>query len=375
MGEDARPHAGHGSEPGPEAPETRAITLRATENGTPVTRRSRRRRRWLTVLGVFTVLLVTLAGTGYYLVQRTAAHYDSQIHRIADAIDEESQPTADAEAGDAMNIMLVGTDNQEGQDLDGNRWQVTSQRSDVIMIVHVPADRKDVQVVSIPRDSWVEVEGKGEAKINSAFNGGDVSRAVTTVENLTDVRIDHVVMVDFNGFADIVDALGGVTITVPETTTDDYQGTIEAGTYVMDGETARRYVRQRYALSGGDFDRIKRQQNLIRAIAKKLIAADTLTDLGTLQDTISAITTNLAMDDAFTLSELTELAWSLRSVRASDLQFMTVPVEGTGRSDDGQSIVVLDEEADAELFTALRKDTMQEWIAANDPDLLPETVS
>lgn len=342
--------------------------------------RTRSRPRRQTVTLVVLVVLVVVAGLVAALALAAditvRERYDSRIERFDDptrSIPEESRaPEATGVAQGARTYLLLGSDSRISAG-DPSRWEAGAQRTDAIMLVHLPADRSALYVMSIPRDTWVDIPGRGEAKINAAFSHGGPSLLVQTVEQLTGVRVDHLGVVDFEGFVQMTDALGGVEITVPEETRDS-RNTFPAGTYTMDGEQALGYVRQRYGLDGGDFDRVKRQQNWIRAVLGDALSRDTLTSPATLDDFLLATTSAVALDDGFDAGRLRGLAFELRGLRRDDLRFLTVPVAGTGRSDDGQSIVLLDEPAADGLWQALREGTVEQWVASGEAELLGETV-
>lgn len=337
----------------------------------------KRRRRWLIVLGVFAAVIVMFTGGGYLVLQRVASGWDQNIERLGDpfkGIPTDTRPLTDPNAGNAVNILLLGSDSRVSAG-DPTQWAAGAQRTDAIMLLHIQADRKSAYVMSFPRDSWVTVPGHGKAKINAAFSWGGPTLMVQTVEQLTKVRIDHLAIVDFQGFKEITDALGGVTITVPKTVSSAKQGTVEAGTHNMNGEEALTYVRQRYNLPGGDFDRVKRQQNWIRAVMVKLMSQGTLTNPFKLNDAMTALTKSLSIDDAFTFNEMKDLALSSRDLRAGDVKFFTVPVSGTGWSPDHkQSIVNLNAAAGATLFDAVRTDKIGPWLAVHKTETLGTTV-
>lgn len=339
-------------------------------------RRLRGRRGVLLALGVLGGLFGLLVGIGAATALHLRSTYNENIERFGDpfeAIPQASRPTTEPGATGAMNILMLGSDSRVSAG-DPTQWTAGAQRTDAIMILHIPADRKSASLMSIPRDSWVKVPGHGMNKINAGFSLGGPTLMVQTVESVTGIRIDHVAIVDFDGFKEITDALGGVAITVPKTVSS-FQGTIKAGTYTMDGETALTYVRQRYNLPGGDFDRVHRQQNWIRAVMTKLMSSGTLKNPLKLNAAMSALTKSLATDDAFTIHEMQALALSMRNLRAGDVSFFTVPVKGTGWSPDHkQSIVVLDDKAGQALFRAVRKDDIGSWIETAQPDLLGKTV-
>jgi LCP family protein required for cell wall assembly len=332
------------------------------------------RYRWLYVL--LTLLLVVALATvgGVLFIRHKLASYDANIERFQDptaAIPAASRPAP--AKNDALNLLLLGSDSRISAG-DPSQWVAGAQRTDAIMLVHIPADRKGAYVVSIPRDSWVDVPGHGDNKINAGFSFGGPALMVQTVEQLTDVRIDHIVIADFEGFKDLTDTLGGVTITVPKSTKDE-RAEFPAGTYRMDGETALNYVRQRHNLPGGDFDREKRQQNWIRAVLKEMVSKGTLSDPVKVDQVLDQMTKSISTDDSFTLSEMRDLALSMRDLRSNDVAFMTAPVAGTGRSPDGkQSIVRLDQEAGVGLWKSVKDDAMVDWIEKNRPALLGGTV-
>lgn len=354
-----------------EAPTTSPIGLPGTPSPAPP--RSRRRRLLVRILVVVVVLGLVLAGVGagtYFWFQH---RLDGNIERIGDpftALPEVERPKAVAHG--ATNILLLGSDSRIST--DPAAWTRGAQRTDAIMIAHVPADRSGVTVTSIPRDSWVTIPGHGKNKINAGFSFGGPTLMVKTVEQYTGVRIDHVVIVDFEGFKDITDELGGVRINVAKSTSDE-RSSFKAGPQTMDGETALNYVRQRHNLPGGDFDRVKRQQNWIRAVAVKTLDRGTLTSPGKLTGVLDSATKSIAADDGFSIGAMRSLAVSLRSVRGEDLTFLTAPVSGTGRSPDGkQSIVLLDAEANRAFWKAVATDKVDAWITDNPDAALGRSV-
>ena len=182
----------------------------------------------------------------------------------------------------ALNILVVGSDQRDGN---------AGERTDTIMLVHLSAKRNDAAVISFPRDSLVQLpacrsqEGRpGQRRhrgmINASFNFGGIGCTWKTIETLTGIHIDHFVKVDFTGFKEMVDAIGGVDLCIPEPIRDKYvQLDLPAGWQTLQGEQALGYVRARYSLGdGSDIGRIQRQQNFIAAMAKKAISAETLTN-------------------------------------------------------------------------------------------------
>jgi LCP family protein required for cell wall assembly len=325
-------------------------------------------RLLLAVLALSLVLGGAAVAGVFYLQNK----YDNNVERFGDpfaGIPAASRP-APAPAN-VQNILLLGSDSRVSAG-DPSAWAVGAQRTDAIMVAHIPADRSGVQIVSIPRDSYVDIPGHGKNKINAAFSFGGPTLMVQTVEQLTKVRIDHVVIVDFTGFTRITDALGGVTINVAEATKDE-RSSFEAGPQHMNGEQALNYVRQRHNLPGGDFDRVKRHQNWIRAVARETLDRGTLTNPLQLNRVLDATTRTIATDSGFSVGEMRSIALSSRNVRAADMSFLTAPVKGTGRA-GAASIVVLDTPANQELWQAMAKDRMSGWIAANEDALLPSAV-
>jgi LCP family protein required for cell wall assembly len=231
------------------------------------------------------------------------------------------------------------------------------------MLVHLPSDRRGAYLVSFPRDSWVPIQGHGNAKINAALSFGGPPLLIATIEDLTGVRIDHFAILDFQGFQAMTDAVGGVDVRVAETVRDSARDVVwPAGTHRLDGEQALDFVRQRYNLPGGDFDRIKRQQAFLKALAGRVTDGDVLRNPLRLNAFLETATQTVSMDDTVTISDLRSLAVQLRSVRPDDIVFMTIPTAGTG-TENGQSVVYLDPATSRPLHRALRKDAVGEYVA------------
>ncbi|MFD7643349.1 LCP family protein [Kitasatospora sp. NPDC059795] len=336
----------------------------SAEDPDPAPRRRRGRRLLLWTLAV----LLVLFGGGFGALVWTANHYASSVARIPNAFPTggAAQPTAVPHTG--QTFLLVGLDARAdrpttGQAAKAPAWQLGAQRSDTMMLMHISADRKSVSVVSIPRDTWVPVPGHGSAKINAAYSWGGPALMVQTVQDLTHIRIDHVAVIDWNGFRALTDAVGGVDITIPRTI--EAKGDARewpAGTHHMDGAEALLYVRERHGLPNGDLDRTKRQQNFLRALMLRTMNSGTLSSPAKLTGLLGTVGDVVSVDDRLSNTDLYDLAWSLRGVRPDGVHFMNAPFGGFD-SIDGQSVVLMDGGAAGLLWDAMRGDRMDEYLA------------
>ncbi|MFJ3034742.1 LCP family protein [Curtobacterium pusillum] len=323
----------------------------------------KRRRPFLVALiatlGSLVGIAAVVAVVASVFVGGLARSYDAGKDVITDPFPTGSRP---ASSKGAQNILLIGSDSRSNHDPDGDR--AAGGRSDTLMLAHVPADRKGVYIMSIMRDSWVDVPGHGMAKMNAAYAWGGVPLTVQTVEQLLDVRIDHVAEIDFEGFKDMTDALGGVTVHSPEAF--EARGhTYTAGTNRLDGDAALAFVRERYSFADADYTRVKNQQTFMRGILDGVLSQGTITNPGRIQDFVTATSKYLSVDEGLTFQTLVGLGWSLRDVRPSDLTTFTMPTAGTGTSPDGQSIVNVNTLAVQSLSQALRSDDVPKWLQDN----------
>jgi len=323
---------------------------------------TRKRRRWLRVVliivGVLVILLGGVAAAGAFYLRSV----DKSVARV-DAfkqVPESGRPARAPEAKGAMNYLILGSDTRDPQSTNGSR-------SDTIILMHITKDHSGAQLVSIPRDTWAHVpksadgkNGNTTAKINAAYAWGGVPLTVQTVEAFTGVRIDHVIMVDFSGFKEIIDALGGVSINVEESFTA--HSSIDAGAgkaphydkgpQLMNGSQALDYARERYAFKDGDFARIRHQQQLIKAVLNKAASGGMLTNPGQLNAFLRATATSATVDSTMNIFDT---AADLRRLRSENLSFFTNPSKGTGMVGD-QSVVFPDPAKDKALYEAIRDD-------------------
>lgn len=317
--------------------------------------RRRRRRKFAVVFFIGLVILALVAtGSVYFYANRIVG----QVDRIPDAFEiPDAQRPADESTGD-LNILLAGSD-ARASGASASEWAPGASRTDAIMLLHIDADRESAQFISIPRDSWVTIPGVGKDKINAAFSLGGPSLYVSTVEKLTGVRIDHLALVDFKGFEQITDALGGVDITVAESGCGE-----RAGRQSMDGAEALRYVRQRSCLARGDFDRVQRQQRFLRSILRQTMAGGVFRSPGELNGVLNAMTRNLSVDGDWARGDMLRLAYRLRGLRPDDMTFLTAPLaeQPTGR-ESGASVVYLDPHDGRRLWRAVRRDDVGTYLA------------
>ncbi|GAA3349672.1 LCP family protein [Amorphoplanes nipponensis] len=267
----------------------------------------------------------------------------------------------------ALNILLVGSDSR---DPDAAKDDTNAWRADTLIVMHIPADHKSAQLVSIPRDLWVQIPSGNSAdcssgsrnKINAAFAFGGLPRAVRTVECMTDVHLDHVLAIDFGGFKEVTDALGGVDLKVEQSITSIHKPfrKFKKGTMHMDGAQALDWIRQRKQFARGDFARMQHQQEFLKALMDKAASTGTLSNPAKLNSFLKATTNAITADQDFSL---TDMAVQFRSLRGENLTFLTSPNLG-GQTIAGQSVVVSDREKALAMYKAMAADKMDEWMSS-----------
>ncbi|GAA2726159.1 cell envelope-related function transcriptional attenuator common domain protein [Cellulomonas aerilata] len=321
-----------------------------------------------TALGVTALLAfgVTGAASAYTRLQGNIRSVD-----VTELLGE-NRPTPsaapdpdDPNAGRALNILLIGSDVREGENAEIG-GEVEGMRSDTTIVMHVSADRSRVELVSIPRDTLVDIpacnRSDGTAsrsqrgQFNAAFSigseSGQVSDAavctIATVEENTGVFIDDYVVIDFAGFIRMIDALGGVPMCIPNDMSSPKAGLeLTAGNHVLDGSTALAFARARTGTGvgdGSDTDRLGRQQQLLAATVQTVQSKNLLTDVPQLLSFLNAATSSItASPNLASIPNMTGLAFSLRATLGGNIAFMTVPF-ATAPSDPNR--VVMTDEAD-----------------------------
>lgn len=260
----------------------------------------------------------------------------------------------------AMNILVIGSDSRDNARAQAahtaETGEASDQRSDALMVVHVPADRHTLYVISIMRDLWVDVPGVGGSKINAALQYGGIDLTTETVQQLLGITIDHTLMLDFNGFKALTDGLGGIDVNVPFA----FQSTIETqhffsqGVNHLDGQAALEFSRERYAFTDGDYQRVQNQRTMLRAILARLTAGGALNDVTAVRSLVDFASCCLTVDKAFDPVQAAILAYSLRNLDVNAIGTMTLPTAGTGMA-AGQSVVFPDYGGIAAVGAAIRE--------------------
>ena len=334
-------------------------------------RRRRRLRVGRLALVISLGLVIALVLGAGAVVLYVNSRIEGALERIPDPFESLTDRPTHAEddeetGGTPVNFLVLGSDSRISAG-DPTQWQAGAQRTDAIMIVHLSGDREDATVVSIPRDSYVPIPGFGENRVNAAFSFGGPSLMIQTVEDLTGIPIDHFVLADFESFAGLTDELGGVSITLPNgmqgTTRDGREVDLGPGTHLLDGEEALVYARDRMSTPGGDFGRVQRQQNWVRALMNAAISDGALSNPVRATGLAETVAGSLAVDEDFSTTEMVRLALSGRDMRPNDVTFLTIPVVGTGWSPDRRmAIVEVDFEGLRLLSDAIAEDRAQEFL-------------
>ncbi|MFC4057998.1 LCP family protein [Planomonospora corallina] len=325
----------------------------APRRGRRPARSARSRRRNLVVSGALSVLVLAGSGAAWALTDLTTKKITSVDAGVADR-----------RSTGAMNILLVGVDRRDDltrqQQNQLKLGRESGQRTDTMMVIHLSEDHRRVTVVSLPRDTWTTIPGKGEHKINSAYQLGGPKDGpkltVQTVQKATGLTIHHYVEVNVLGFINVVDALGGVSVCTPVAIDDPKTAlTLQPGTYELDGVKALAYARTR-ATARSDLDRIDRQQQVISALLDRALSSDTLTNPGKLAAFLDTVLATIRVDDALR-GDLLGLADQLKDVSTDDVVFAKVPIaDPDHRTPTGESAVLWDTEAARTLFRRIAAD-------------------
>ena len=242
---------------------------------------------------------------------------------------------------EALNIMVMGSDDRDGEGNNIDGLTGGGARSDTTLLFHLSADRKNAYGISIPRDTLVDrpdctdedgntIPGAEDVMWNEAFGVGGPACTIQQFEQLTDIFVDHFVVVDFNGFESMVDAIDGVEVCIPEDIEDQAHGiNIPAGTREIQGKEALSYVRTRYTLGdGSDIGRVKRQQAFIAAMANKVVSNGVLARFDRLVPFLNAATESLVVDKEMgNMFKIAKVGLGFKNIGLDNIKFITVPFQ------------------------------------------------
>ncbi len=256
-------------------------------------------------------------------------------------------------------MLLAGVDQRSGltrhQQLALHVGRAVSSNSDTMMLIHVSGDRSRVTVISLPRDSWVNIPGHGMNKINAAYGLGGPQLVVKTVELNTGLTINDFIQVNFLGFVKVIDALGGVNICLPFAVDDSYSGLhLSKGVHHVNGITALEYARDRHSFATSDLARIQDQQRLLSSMLTEAISSGTLANPVKLDHFLHAALSAIKVDQGLNVAALAD---QMRGISPSHVRFMTVPLSNYNyQAPDGQLAVLWDTPESRALFSELKND-------------------
>jgi len=329
-------------------------------------RRSMRLRKRLIAFGaIFGVLVLVGLAAGLFFISDINDRLRGRLVADDKAVELLAQGKT-IEIDDPFYVLMVGVDSRQ----DGER-----SRADTIIVARIDPKQRSATLISIPRDTYVSIPGHGKTKINAATVYGGAALAIETVKEFTGLPISHYIEIDFAGFKEVVDALGGVTVYVPERINDmeaagyiRSAAVVEAGMQRLDGAKALTFVRTR-DFPTGDLQRIENQQVFLRALLDEAFKAENVLRIPSLANAVA----EQVMTD-MTGGELIGLANQMRGMKDSSLQTVTMP--GSPRRIGNGSYIVVDEEAFAAILERVKAG--QPIVSATDPapeQVTPEQVS
>ena len=325
----------------------------------PPTPPGKPRIRRTVAVGCLTLVVLLVAGVGFALV--LSERLGNNVTRVQNAFGDLDEATRPAPTG-GLTFLLVGTDSRSENTPAGVDARGATSEGDVVMVAKVAPDRKSAVVLSIPRDTLVDIPGRRTDRIATAYSNGSPSLLIRTVENLTELRIDHFAVIDFAGFRSMVDAVGGIDVDLTSP-----PSSLGRGVQHLDGAQALLYVRERTGYANGD--RARRQQNALRAMLIKAASSGTLTDPVQLYDFLDALTRSVGVDDTLSNGGMRALGLKLSELGAGEVTFVRAPVANVGQQ-GGQVVVRLDGARAPELWAAVRDGAVADYVARNATDAL-----
>ena len=330
----------------------------------------RKHSRAIRAITSLSVGIVALSAIGWLGLGRVSGSLN-RTDAFANLKNRPEKPTS------AMNLLLVGSDNRQGLTKDQIRelWVggtdiAAGARSDTMLLVHISKNRDSAVVISLPRDSLVtipehvsssdstKIVPTRQNKLNAAFSFGGAPLLIETLEGETGLRIDHYIEINYLGFTNIIDALGGIDVCVKKDINDSKSALkLSAGLQTLDGIQALKYVRTRQFDGLGDIGRMKRQQEFMSAVLRKATSTGTLLNPIKLVSFLNAAIKTVTTDNEFNKNDLLTLGKQLKNLSADRVRTLTVPLSNpNGRAAGVGSVVIWDEVLSADLFNRLLND-------------------
>jgi LCP family protein required for cell wall assembly len=291
------------------------------------------------------VLVIVAVGSYFYL--------DGQLTRKNVLVDYSGRPGV----GAGQNWLITGSDSRQGLTTKQERklatgFDVSGQRSDTIMILHIPANGGRAVLVSLPRDSYVPIPGNGYNKINAAYSFGGPKLLAQTVETVTGLHIDHYMGIGFGGLVNVVDAVGGVHMCLPHPITDPAAGLhLKAGCQTLNGDQALGFVRTRHLFAGQDLQRVQNQRLFMSALLRKLTSPGTLVNPFAAMPAAFGAAGSLTVDKGTHLYQLIQVAFALRGPETT-----TVPIADSNYFTPAGDAVKWDSAKALQMFNDLKTD-------------------
>ena len=298
--------------------------------------------KWLkvTIISVLVVANLALLGAIYAIwVGENALGTAATDDQVTAALDE-------AVGGD-LTILVVGSDSREGLDDLSNFGAIGGARADVVMLVKIHGDSSTTQLLSVPRDLWVDIPGRGNDKINAAYAYGGPTLMVETVRANLGIEVNHYMEIDFVGFQGMIDELGGVTLDFPYPARDAVSGLeVDAGRQRLDGDMALAYARSRsyqelqngqwVSVDANDIGRTARQREVIGAMMAEIKSPSTVVEAGS---AASAMARHMTIDSRLAEASAARMAWNFRGILSGATDGATLPT----RSDNigGASVEIM----------------------------------
>ncbi len=312
-------------------------------------------------IGLVTLIVLLLAvGIGTYIWA------DSKLRNEVDLSKVEDRPGG----GKGTNYLIVGSDSREGMSEEDKKKLHTGsadgRRTDSMILLHVGENGNTM--ISLPRDSWVTIPAftgstsgnripQSQNKLNASYSSEGPGLLVRTIEFNTGLKIDHYAEIGFDGFANLVDGVGGVDIDVPQDMKDKKSGNdLKKGKQTLNGQQALAFVRQRYGLAGGDLDRTKNQQKFLSALANKAASPSTIMNPFKLYPTMGAGLDNLVVDKDMSLWDVKDMFFAMKSVSGGDGKQMNMPISNPGLATSKGSAVQWDMAKVKQLMSELKND-------------------